>query len=116
MTDVGQALVVGERGQRHAGDPTGLAWSPGKDRDMAPECRETHQEYLQQRLSGQRSDLAEAYEALQVLARDGMGLVNDYNNLTPPFVLGEQGTVECLCQLCRVSDDRIEAKFPADHV
>src|SRR5262249_31064869 len=108
--------VVGERGQRHAGDPTELAWSPWRDRQMVPECRKTHQEHLQQWLSCQGSDMAETYEALQVLDRDGMGLVNDHYNLTSTFVLDEQGTVESLCQLCSVRGDRIEAKFPANHV
>jgi hypothetical protein len=45
-----------------------------------------------------------------------MGLVNDHDNLTPTFVLGEQGTVESMYQLCSVRGDRIEAKFPADHL
>jgi len=83
---------------------------------MVPECRETHQEHLQQRLSCQGSDMAEAYEALQVFERHGMGLVNDHDNLTSTFVLGEQSTVERLCQLGSVRGDCIEAKFPADHV
>jgi len=60
--------------------------------------------------------MAEAYEVLQVLDRDGMGLVNGHDNLTPTFVLGEQGTVESWCQLGSVRSDYIEAKFPADHV
>jgi hypothetical protein len=45
-----------------------------------------------------------------------MGLVKDHYNLTPTFVLGEQGTVESLGQLCCVRGDCIEAKFPADHL
>ena len=82
---------------------------------MVPEWRETYQEHLQQWLSCQGSDLAEVYEAFQVLDRDGMGLVNDHDNLTPTFVLGEQGTVESLGQICSVRGDCLEAKFPADH-
>jgi hypothetical protein len=83
---------------------------------MAPECREAHQEHLQQWFSCKGSDVAQAYKALQVLDRDSMGLVNDHDNLTPTFVLGEQGTVESMCQLCSVRGDRIEAKFPTDHL
>jgi hypothetical protein len=45
-----------------------------------------------------------------------MGLVKDHYNLTPTFVLSEQGTVESLGQLCSVRGDCIEAKFPADHL
>jgi len=45
-----------------------------------------------------------------------MGFVKDQHNLTPTFVLCEQGTVESMGQLCRVRGDHIEAQFPADHL
>jgi hypothetical protein len=60
--------------------------------------------------------MAQAYEALQVLDWDGMGLVNDHYNPMPAFVLGEQGTLQSMCQRCSVSGNRIEAKLPADHL
>jgi hypothetical protein len=45
-----------------------------------------------------------------------MGFINDQHHLTPTFVLCEQGMVESMCQLCSVRGDRIEAKFPTDHL
>jgi len=42
-----------------------------------------------------------------------VGFVNDEHNLTPTFVLCEQGTVESMGQFYRVIGDLIEAKFPA---
>jgi hypothetical protein len=83
---------------------------------MAPERREPHQEHLEQGRSCQGADLAQAYEVLYALDRDGMGFVNDQDNLTSTFVRGEQGTVERVGQLCRVRGDRVEAQFPADHL
>ena len=81
---------------------------------MAPEGRETHQDHLEQWRSCQGSAMAQAYETHQVLDWDGMGFVNDQHHLTPMFVLGEQGPLECRGQLCRVIRDRIEAQFPAN--
>ena len=116
MTDVGQALAVGKRCQRHAGDRLVLEWAQERGREMAPEGRETHQDELEQWRSRHGSDMAQAYETLQALDWDGMGFVHDQHNLMPAFVLGEQGPVESIGQLSRVSGDRIEAQFPADHL
>jgi hypothetical protein len=45
-----------------------------------------------------------------------MGFVNDQHNLTPTFVLGKQGTMQSVCQLCSVRGGRIEAQLPAYHL
>jgi hypothetical protein len=45
-----------------------------------------------------------------------MGFVHDQHHLTPMFVLGEQGPVECSDQRCRVLGDRFEAQFPGDEL
>jgi len=45
-----------------------------------------------------------------------MGFINDQHYLTTTFVLSEQGMVESMCQLYSVRGDRIEAKFPTDHL
>jgi hypothetical protein len=45
-----------------------------------------------------------------------MGFVHDQHYLTPAFVLGEQGTVESMGQLCRVIDTLLESQLPADHL
>jgi hypothetical protein len=64
MTDVGQALTVGERRQRHAGDHPLFEWPQWRGREMAPEGREPHQKNLEQWRACQGSDIAQAYEAL----------------------------------------------------
>jgi hypothetical protein len=45
-----------------------------------------------------------------------MGFVNDQYNLTPTFVLCQQGTMESVGQRGSVRGDRIEAQFPANHL
>jgi hypothetical protein len=60
MPDVGQALAVGKRRQRHAGYRLLFEWTQWMGREMAPEGRETHQENLEQWRSCQGSDMAQA--------------------------------------------------------
>jgi hypothetical protein len=59
MTDVGQALTVGERRQHHTGHRPLLERSQWWGREMTPEGRETHQENLEQWRSCQGSDIAQ---------------------------------------------------------
>jgi hypothetical protein len=60
MTDVGQALTIGERRQRHASYRPLFEWPQWRSREMAPEGRETHQKNLEQWRSCQGSDIAQA--------------------------------------------------------
>jgi hypothetical protein len=47
MTDVGQALTVGERLQRHASYRLLFEWPQWRGREMAPEGRKTHQKHYE---------------------------------------------------------------------
>jgi hypothetical protein len=47
MTDVGQALTIGKRRQRHTGYRPLFEWTQWRRREMVPEGRETHQENLE---------------------------------------------------------------------
>jgi hypothetical protein len=87
MTDVGQALTIRERRQRHTGYRLVFEWPQWRGREMAPESREPHQQNLEQWRSCQGSDMAQAYKDRQALDRERMGFVNDQHNLTPTFVL-----------------------------